>query len=200
MKNFDFSQAGFTTSVFNVSQLGFSRSPEIVFSGKSNSGKSSLINKLCGQKHLARISASPGKTASINYYQCGRVYLVDLPGYGFARVPARVKASWSRLVEGYFSQAKQIALIIQLIDIRHNVSEDDCRMLQFMQSRNLPFTVCLTKADKLKKTEFEVQIALLRKEIIECLGPTENDPIVLSVSSENGQGILELKKIITAHI
>lgn len=200
MKSLDFTKAGFYTSVFNLTQFDFAKEPEIVFSGKSNSGKSSLINKLCGQRHLARVSSSPGKTASINFYSCGGTYLVDLPGYGFARVPERVKASWARLVEGYFAQGERIKLVVQLVDVRHSLPEDDRRMIAFLHEKGFPYMVCLTKTDKLKKTQLTEQITFLQKEIGQACGPSDLQNTVLPVSSETGEGIGELKNIIAAHL
>jgi len=134
--------------------------PQIVFSGRSNVGKSSLINRFLGRtrKPVARVSATPGKTQQINFYRVqaeaagGRkreFYVVDLPGYGFARVPESVRAAWRPLIERYLSGTRHIAGVVQLVDIRHEPTPDDRRMLEYLAALRLPVLVALTKADKL---------------------------------------------------
>ena len=147
--------AQFEASAYTPAQLLPSDLPEIVFSGRSNVGKSSMINKLLNRKSLARISSAPGKTASVNFYRCGRLRLVDLPGYGFARVSKEEKEHWSQLVDAYFGGARRIALVIQLIDLRHAPSADDLQMIDYLAAGGAPFAVALTKSDKLGRTELE---------------------------------------------
>lgn len=129
---------------------------EIAFSGRSNVGKSSLINKLCNRKALAKVSSTPGKTTTINYFSLGDdIYLTDLPGYGYAKRSDSEKKRWAKLMEEYFSSGRQIALVVQLLDMRHNPSKDDLVMLDFLMRSNIPFLVVLTKRDKLRKTQMQ---------------------------------------------
>jgi GTP-binding protein len=178
-------------SAYKVEQLPPPDRLEIVFSGKSNVGKSSLINKLFSRKKLARVSNVPGKTASINYYSCDNAWIVDLPGYGFARVSRDEKKNWAVLVDGYLRADRKIALLIQLIDVRHKPSEDDMQMLYFLKETNCQFLIALTKCDKLKKAELAKRIEEFPKEIAEFGGI----PFIVT-SAENGEGIDDLKHII----
>lgn len=140
------------------SQLPKSDIPEVVFSGRSNVGKSSLINKIVNRKNLARVSATPGKTATINFFKLSDFMLVDLPGYGYAKVSASEKMRWAELVEGYFADNRNVALTVQICDIRHKPSQDDLDMLRFLYETGSDFIVVLTKKDKLNKTELSNQI------------------------------------------
>lgn len=187
--------AVFKTSVFEPQQLFASNQKEIVFSGRSNVGKSSLINRLFGRKSLARVSSAPGKTASINYYECSGVYFVDLPGYGFARVSKETKDRWSELVQQYFSGGRSIALVFQLIDARRSPTEYDLQMLAFLRDSGLPFAAALTKCDKLKKSE----LAARREDFARAFEPFGDFPYVMT-SSENGEGIDQLRQIIFQHL
>ena len=153
----NFNEVNFEFAAGTVKQLPQSDIPEIVFSGHSNVGKSSLINKLVQRKALARVSAQPGKTATINFYRLRNCRFVDLPGYGYAKVSKAEKERWAGLVEGYLSSQRKIALIIQIIDIRHKPTKDDYDMLSFLYNSNAPFVIALTKKDKLKKTAYEKQ-------------------------------------------
>ena len=143
------------------SQLRPDDRPDIVFSGRSNVGKSSLINKLCNRKALARVSSKPGKTATVNFFDGGSFNLVDLPGYGYAKVSKTEKLRWAELVEGYFAAGRRIALAVQIIDMRHKPSVDDMDMIRYLYDSGTPFIVVCTKADKLNKTEFAAQKELL---------------------------------------
>lgn len=149
----NFQNAAFELSAGKANQLPSSDLPEIVFSGKSNVGKSSLINKLVNRKALARVSATPGKTGTINFYRLNECRLVDLPGYGYAKVSKGEKQRWAELVEGYFAQERKIALVLQLVDMRHDPSGEDVDMINFLLETQVPFTVACTKADKLNKTQ-----------------------------------------------
>lgn len=148
-----FDNAEFKVSFGNIRQIPKSDLPEIVFSGRSNVGKSSLINKLVNRKSLARVSATPGKTGTINFYSLNKAVLVDLPGYGYAKVSFAEKKRWAELVEGYFNLERNIKLIIQIIDMRHPPSKNDMDMLEYLESYGVPFVIVLTKSDKLKKLE-----------------------------------------------
>ena len=161
--------------------------PEIVFSGRSNVGKSSLINKLCNRKKLARVSATPGKTATINFYRVDTAYFVDLPGYGFARVSKAEKDRWSNLIGGYFELERSFNLVLSLVDIRHEAQKLDRQMIAFLQDAGLPYLVVLTKGDKLSRNKQNAQAALLSKQL-----EVPRDQMIIT-SSETGQGIDELK-------
>ena len=162
--------------------------PEIVFSGKSNVGKSSLINKLAGRKALARVSSAPGKTATINFYRSPEMRLVDLPGYGFARVSKEEKKRWAGLVEGYFAADHPIRLVVQILDFRHMPTADDVDMLHFLVESGLPFVVVCTKSDKLNKTETQEQNQKYTSFFEEAQIP------YLPLSSRTGEGIDRLKE------
>ena len=138
--------AVFEASFGRAQQLPASDLPEIVFSGRSNVGKSSLINKLLNRKALARVSATPGKTTTINFYRLDVLRLADLPGYGYAKRSKEETRRWSSLVEGYFDSERNIALVAQLVDMRHPATPDDIMMLEFLLERSMPFALCLPRA------------------------------------------------------
>lgn len=142
--------ASYLCSVHELSQLPADTGAEVVFAGRSNAGKSSVINALTQQKKLARTSKQPGCTRQINFFQLGRnARLVDLPGYGYARVPGSLKAHWGRLIDGYLAQRRSIAGLVLIVDIRRSIAEPDARMLAWREARGLPARVLLNKADKL---------------------------------------------------
>lgn len=159
----NFQNVTFELSAGKKEQLPKTDLPEIVFSGKSNVGKSSLINRLVNRKALARVSATPGKTATINFYRLSDCRFVDLPGYGYAKVSKREKDRWADLVEGYFAQNRNIGLVIQLVDMRHPPSADDMNMVRFLLEWQAPFIVVCTKSDKLNKTQTLAQLQLFSK-------------------------------------
>ena len=177
------------------SQLPVSTLPEVSFAGRSNVGKSSLLNKLMYRKSLAKVSSTPGKTATINFYDVDGYDFVDLPGYGFAKVAKSEKHRWSELIEGYFNQERIFALVVSLIDIRHEASALDLNMIEFLRESGLPFMVVLTKADKLSKQQCAKQTAMLRKQL-----KLDKSVPMLAVSSESGTGINELRVIINQYI
>ena len=183
--------AAFEAAAGLSSQLPSSTMPEIVFSGRSNVGKSSLINRLTGRKSLARTSATPGKTATINFYRLDGARLVDLPGYGYARVSDSERRRWSELIEGYFNDDRDVRLVVQLLDIRHTPSKDDYQMLEYMVEREIPFIAVLTKADKLNKTERAQRLAAFEEELADYEGI-----FTLPFSSSNGEGADELRAIL----
>ena len=141
---------------FGISgQLPPSEVPEIAFAGRSNVGKSSLLNKLFNRKSLARVSSVPGKTITINFYDVDGYKFVDLPGYGYAKLSKSERDRFGELMEGYFQSGRNIKLVVQLVDMRHKPSQDDYGMIDFMQQMDIPFIVVCTKADKLKVKEFK---------------------------------------------
>ena len=186
-----YQQAAFKASYGLSSQLPDHDRPEIVFSGRSNVGKSSLINKLCNRKNLARVSATPGKTATINYYDLGDGYLVDLPGYGYAKVSASERARWDDLINSYFAVSDRCTLLVQLLDSRHQPSADDRTMMEYLSHYQIPFVVALTKADKLKKSDLDHVIG----DFTAICAPYGCKGIFLT-SAESGLGIAELRKTI----
>lgn len=165
--------------------------PEIAFSGRSNVGKSSLINRILNRKGLARTSATPGKTATINFYRLDAMRLVDLPGYGYAKVSDNERRRWSELIEGYFDDDRDLRLVIQLWDMRHDPSKDDYQMLEYMLEREIPFILVLTKSDKLNKSERAKRLAAFETILADLEGVT-----VIPFSATNGEGTDEIRSII----
>ncbi|MGI6265196.1 MAG: ribosome biogenesis GTP-binding protein YihA/YsxC [Acutalibacteraceae bacterium] len=183
--------AVFETSAARVSQLVDSVLPEVAFSGRSNVGKSSLINKLLGRKALARTSATPGKTATVNFYRLDTLRLVDLPGYGYAKVSRTEKQRWGELIEGYFAADRDLRLTMQLVDMRHPPTADDRMMIDFLTEAGIPFVVVLTKADKLNKTERAARMAALEEELADYEGIQ-----VIPFSAVTGEGVETLREIL----
>ena len=173
------------------SQLPACSLPEIAFSGRSNVGKSSLINRILNRKGLARTSATPGKTATINFYRLDTMRLVDLPGYGYEKVSDSERRRWSELIEGYFDDDRDLRLVIQLWDIRHDPSKDDQQMLEYMLEREIPFIIVLTKSDKLNKSERMKRLAAFNDILEDLDGVT-----VIPFSATNGEGADEIREII----
>lgn len=181
----------FESAAGTAASLPESTLPEIAFSGRSNVGKSSLINKLLGRKSLARVSEKPGKTVTVNFYKLPGLRLADLPGYGYAKVAFSEKERWSELMEHYFSSERNIKLVFQLVDMRHPATNDDIGMLDFLSEVGLETVIVFTKCDKLKKTELEVR----RKEFEEQLKFVQNFKRV-EFSAVTGQGVDELRALI----
>ena len=164
--------------------------PEVALSGRSNVGKSSLINTLLGRKSLARVSSTPGKTITINYYKVDRFYLVDLPGYGYAKRSQGSKASWSSLTEDFFLKnpsSDALRLVIQLIDIRTGPTDDDVHMINFLLERGIPFTVVATKTDKLSPTRLKEALRELEDGVFRG---TDIHPIPFSSVTKEGKELL----------
>ena len=172
--------------------------PQIAFSGRSNVGKSSLINTLLGRKSLARVSSAPGKTVTVNFYDVDKkLLLVDLPGYGFAKRPLAEKEKWSRLTDGYFTNNPNIdrlRCVLQLVDSRIPPTKDDEMMLDYLRQLEIPFVVVATKVDKLNKTE--------RKKNLDALAahPLTQGAKIIPFSSLSGEGKEELLKVIFGYL
>ena len=186
------------TAVFELSaglsgQLPPDILPEVAFSGRSNVGKSSLINRLLGRKNLARTSAPPGKPATVNFYRLDTLRLVDLPGYGYAKVSTAEKRRWQELIGGYFAADRDMRLVMQLVDMRHDPTADDRQMIDFMVEEGIPFMVVLTKADKLNKTEFT-----RRAEAFDAFFADYEGIRYLPFSAVDGRGVEELRKILVS--
>lgn len=174
-------------------QLPPSQRMEVAFAGRSNVGKSSLINKLLGRKALARVSAVPGKTATVNFYDLDKtIHLVDLPGYGYAKVAKSEKGRWAELIEGYLNDGERdLALVVLLVDMRHPATRLDVDMANYLIETEKPFLVVLTKADKLNKTERAQRLAAISDEL-----PCGDELTVLPFSSETGEGVEILRGIL----
>lgn len=187
----NFDNAVFEASAALPEQLLPSDLPEIVFSGRSNVGKSSLINKLLNRKDLARVSSTPGKTITINFYKLKGARFVDLPGYGYAKRSSAEIKRWSELIEGYFRQERKIALVIQLIDVRHSPSEHDFMMVDFLNGTDLPYIIVFTKCDKVKKTELKDRIVTITEELKHARVVEK-----IAISALKGEGIDVLRSYI----
>ena len=190
-----FEDAIFEYAAGKFDQLPQSSLPEIVFSGRSNVGKSSLINKLVRRKALARVSATPGKTGTINFYDLKEAKFVDLPGYGYAKVSFSEKKRWAELIEGYFNSDRNISLVIQIVDMRHKPSKDDMQMIEYLISNGFPFIIVLTKSDKLNKTKRQERLSDFENIFSEYENMT-----LLPFSSVTGEGLDNLKEIILSCI
>ena len=177
----------FLISAASVSQCPEKRLPEIAFAGKSNVGKSSVINRLLNRKNFARVGEKPGKTIHVNYFTVnGKCYFVDLPGYGFAKVSQGEKERWSRLMESYFAE-NRIDLGVLIVDARHAPTNNDITMADWFIQSGCPFVVVANKLDKLKKSEIAPNLALIRRD----LSLPEDCPLI-PFSAEKGDGREEL--------
>lgn len=190
-----FDNARFEMACGTFAQLPACTAPEVAFAGRSNVGKSSLLNKLLNRKSLARVSAKPGKTITINFYALGTVRLTDLPGYGYARVAQAEKKRWAEMMEGYFGSGRDIRLVVQLIDLRHPPSADDLSMLDYLAQMHYPFVIALTKCDKLNKTERAARMEALEEELAAY-------PEIRKIpfSAVTGEGAEELRTEIAAAV
>lgn len=186
-----FEKIVFDSAYGTSKQLPKSVLPEIVFSGRSNVGKSSLINKIFNRKNLARVSSVPGKTITVNFFKGDGVNFVDLPGYGYAKREQGEKKRWAELMEGYFQSGRNIALVVQLIDMRHAPSADDMIMLDFLRQTETPFMIAFTKCDKLNKSETEARREAFAQELADY-----EDIIKVEFSAVKGTGAEEIKAII----
>lgn len=170
--------------------------PEVAFAGKSNVGKSSLINALMNRKSYARTSAQPGKTQTINFYNINDcMYLVDLPGYGYANVSTAVKAKWGKMIENYLKKSNQLKQVFLLIDIRHNPSENDRMMYEWIVSNGYRPVIVATKLDKIKRSQVGKQVKAVRT----GLGLKEDD-ILIPFSAQTKQGLRELWELIDSYV
>lgn len=191
----NFNKAQFISAAGTSRQLQKSDKPEVIFSGRSNVGKSSLINKLVNRKALARVSATPGKTATINFFDVDKFCLVDLPGYGYAKVSRSEKDRWAELMEGYFAQDRNFCLVVQIVDMRHPPTQDDLNMIDFLYNNGFEFIIVLTKKDKLKKTAQKESI----ERINEILADYEGIQL-FPFSALNGEGTEEIKEAISQYV
>ena len=180
----NFNKAEFVLSAASPEQFIRDGRRQLAFAGRSNVGKSSVINRLLNRKNLARVGASPGKTTQINYFLIdNKIYLVDLPGYGYAKVSKSERDRWGRLMENYFQKSGLLSLGVLIVDARHKPTSDDVTMCDFFRSSESPMIVVANKLDKLKKSEIEHNLALIR----ETLDLDESE-ILIPFSAEKGDG------------
>ncbi len=188
----NFNNVFFEKAFGTAAQLETSSLPEFCFSGRSNVGKSSLINRLVGRKALARVSGKPGKTVTVNFYRADNMRIVDLPGYGYAKVPFAERDRWSDLMEGYFKSDRDIRMVFALMDMRHPPTAHDMAMLDFLYQTEMPYAVVLTKSDKLNRSEYAERMAKIGEELGEYGVGVE----IIPFSAQNGEGSARLKEII----
>ncbi len=184
-------QAKFVTSVADKKNIPDYHVPEIAIAGKSNVGKSSLINYLTNQKKLAKTSSEPGRTRLLNYFEInnGEYYFVDLPGYGFAKVAKTEKAKWGDLIETYLSSSGNLKNVFVLLDIRHEPTEDDKTMINYLYQTSTPFTIIATKADKLSKQQTRKALLVISS----ATGVGVDNIIVTSVQARQGKEQVEAR-------
>lgn len=177
----------FVASYGKASQIPPSTCPEVSFVGRSNVGKSSIMNKIFNRKGLVKVSATPGKTANVNFFEADGVHFIDLPGYGFAKRSKAERDRWAKLIGDFFNLERSFNLVVSLVDIRHDPSALDHQMIEFLREGGYPFVVALTKADKLSRSQQGRQLATIRKQL-----DVAADDIIVT-SSESGLGIDKLK-------
>ena len=184
MAYFNVNKAEFIKSAADLSGFIRDELPNIVFSGKSNVGKSSVINRLLNRKNFARVGQSPGKTIHVNYFLIdGKAYFVDLPGYGYAKVSIKERERWGKLMERFFATEGLIDLGVMIVDSRHKPTADDVTMAQWFKSTQCPMVVVANKCDKLKKSEVEPNMALIRETL-----ELPDEVVLIPFSAEKGNG------------
>lgn len=187
--------AEFIRSATKATDFPRDRLPQTVFAGRSNVGKSSVINRLLNRKNFARVGSAPGKTTHINYFLIDKqLYLVDLPGYGYAKVSKQERDRWGRLIESWFADTTLMTLGVLIVDSRHKPTADDCTMANFFLNTGKPFVVVANKLDKLKKSEIEGNIQLIR-DVLEL----PDQVSVIPFSAEKGDGKQQLIDLILSH-
>lgn len=190
-----YEKAEFKSAYGTFEQLPVSDLPEIAFAGRSNVGKSSLLNKLFMRKNLARVSSVPGKTITINFYGVDGVNFVDLPGYGYAKVSRSEKQRWAKMMEGYFNSDRNIKLVVQLVDMRHPPTADDIMMMEFLESTGIDFIVVMTKSDKLNKSDYKKRLEKSKEEMNFI-----DSEYIIPFSAQTGENIEKIKAIIESHL
>lgn len=190
-----FEHQKFIASIYNSSEFPKERLPEVVLCGRSNVGKSSFINSLFNRKNLAKISSTPGKTKSINYYDIdSKFYMVDLPGYGYAKTSQTERKKWGKLIGNFLATSNHIQLTVHLLDSRHHPTELDVKLNELLRSLNLPYIILLNKSDKLKQSEYSKSV----KEAIELFPELILNENLFFFSSVKGIGNKEIKKLLAA--
>lgn len=185
-----YEQVRYLASYGTVEQLPLSKAPEVSFVGRSNVGKSSLINKLFNRKSLAKVSGKPGKTANINFFEADGIHFVDLPGYGFAQRSQAEKQRWADLIDAYFTSERSHNLVIALVDIRLDAQALDLQMIDYLKGAGLPFIIALTKADKLSRQKQQAQLRKLAAAF------DVDEMACVITSAQTGLGIDTLKRFI----
>ena len=192
----NFNKAEFVLSAVRAETFIRDGKPQVTFAGRSNVGKSSVINRLLGRKNFARVGATPGKTSQINYFDIdGKLYFTDLPGYGYAKVSKEERDRWGRLMENYFRSAGLIDLGVLIVDARHKPTADDVTMREWFRGSGCPMVVVANKLDKLKRSEIEPNLALIRETL--DLGP---DDVLVPFSAEKGEGKDALITALAGHL
>ena len=191
----NFNQAEFIRSAVKPEQFIYDGRPQVTFAGRSNVGKSSVINRLLNRKNFARVGATPGKTNQINYFCIDhKIYFTDLPGYGYAQVSQAERDRWGKLMESYFAAEGLVTLGVQIVDARHKPTADDVTMCDWFKSSGCPLIVVANKLDKLKKSEIKPNLRVIRA----ALELGEND-LLIPFSAEKGTGKNELLAAITQY-
>lgn len=181
--------ANFVTSVYDHRKTPSDIRPAVAFAGRSNVGKSTLINSITEGKKIAKVSRTPGKTQALNFFMAdNRFYLVDLPGYGFAKVPPAVKKNWGKLVEGYLTEDRHLRGLVLLLDCRREIQKDDIMLLDWVVNRNLPFALVMTKADKLSRNQL---VQTVRK-MNQLVYGEEEDGTLIPFSAKSNLGKKEV--------
>ena len=184
----NFNKAEFVLSAVKPSTFIRDGRPQVTFAGRSNVGKSSVINRLLNRKNFARVGATPGKTTQINYFCIdGKIYFTDLPGYGYAKVSKDERDRWGRLMENYFAEEGLISLGVLIVDARHKPTADDVTMCDYFKATGCPMVVVANKLDKLKKSEVEPNLALIRQTLT-----LDDSVLLIPFSAEKGTGKTEL--------
>ncbi len=193
--NVNLQKAEFVRSAAKAADFPRDGLPQVAFAGRSNVGKSSVINRLLSRKNFARVGAAPGKTTHINYFLIdSRFYLVDLPGYGYAKVSKAEKERWGRLMETWFADNGLMTLGIMIVDARHKPTADDCTMAQWFRESGRPFAVAANKLDKLRKSDVAPNLARIRETL-----ELDNSVKLIPFSAEKGDGRQELLELILSH-
>lgn len=189
-----YAEARFLTSAAQLDRLPEPDRPELAFAGRSNAGKSSALNRICARKQLARVSKTPGRTQLLNFFELPQARLVDLPGYGYARVPAPVRRDWGKLVTGYIQSRENLRGLILVMDSRHPLTDFDRQMLDWTQAQGLPCHILLTKADKLTFGEQKKTLG----EVTRALPALHASASAQLFSSETGEGVDEARALMVA--
>ena len=191
----NFNRAEFIRSAVKPEQFIYDGRPQVTFAGRSNVGKSSVINRLLNRKNFARVGATPGKTNQINYFRIDdKIYFTDLPGYGYAQVSQAERDRWGRLMESYFAAEGLVTLGVQIVDARHKPTADDVIMCDWFKQSGCPLIVVANKLDKLKKSEIAPNLQVIRETLELC-----KDGVLIPFSAEKGTGKTELLAAITQY-
>jgi GTP-binding protein len=191
----NFHNVSFLQSVYSIKQLPEPLYPEIAFAGRSNVGKSSLINTLINRRNLVKTSSQPGKTQSLNFFTVDNfLYLVDLPGYGYAKVSQDMRSSWEKLITRYLLERQSLVCVVVIIDVRHELKEHDRDLVGWLRNQDIPFLVVYTKADKLSGNK------LTRNASVLDAGLTLNPAKRILFSSKTGKGLEALKSVLASYM